>query len=434
MVESTFGEQFDSVIRHGNHNETNGIPIGPEVSRIFSEILFQEIDCQVISKLTDLKFDVDYSFRRYVDDVYIFTNNETVAQRIYDVYADTLVAFNLHANSSKSITINRPFLTEKSRLIFDATSKANSFFESFLEKNGNVNIQPKSIHSPWKLTKLFIDSLKALCSQSSANYDEIASFIIAMVTERVKKIVNNNLSEEDHSRKEDYLKALHILLDILYFMYSVAPSVGASYKLSTAIILTVRFTREHIPQSIDTICQQIYDLTIALFSDQFGKNDGENVAGFVRLEYLNVLLAIRELGNHYLIPEKVISTLFVDKRKLSYFTAMSCLFYIRNDLQYENIRKEIDAYIDYELSDLTDILESAEKAYLFLDAFSCPFISEEKKIIWIQKFQTVIQKPAIAKKDAKIFVQNYARQFWQVNWADVDLLNSLEKKELKQAY
>ena len=50
-VSSTFAQEFDSVIRHGNHNETNGIPIGPEVSRIFSEVLFQEIDRQVIAKL-----------------------------------------------------------------------------------------------------------------------------------------------------------------------------------------------------------------------------------------------------------------------------------------------------------------------------------------------------------------------------------------------
>lgn len=68
-VFSTFAQEFDGVIRHGNHNETNGIPIGPEVSRIFAEILFQEIDRRVMQELADLKFRQDYEFRRYVDDV-----------------------------------------------------------------------------------------------------------------------------------------------------------------------------------------------------------------------------------------------------------------------------------------------------------------------------------------------------------------------------
>lgn len=39
------------------------------MSRIFAEILFQEIDRRVMQELADLKFRQDYEFRRYVDDV-----------------------------------------------------------------------------------------------------------------------------------------------------------------------------------------------------------------------------------------------------------------------------------------------------------------------------------------------------------------------------
>ena len=77
---SSFGDDFDAVIRHGNDNETNGIPIGPEVSRLFSEIIFQKIDQQVIKNLSKigLNFNTDYVFRRYVDDVYIFGKDEVI--------------------------------------------------------------------------------------------------------------------------------------------------------------------------------------------------------------------------------------------------------------------------------------------------------------------------------------------------------------------
>ncbi|MEQ1666051.1 MAG: antiviral reverse transcriptase Drt3b, partial [Bdellovibrionales bacterium] len=107
-VSSTFAQEFDRVIRHGNHNETNGIPIGPEASRIFAEILFQEIDRLTIAKLKDFKFGDHYTFRRYVDDVFIYAENEQMATKVYEVYADVLVAFNLHANTAKSAIYKRP--------------------------------------------------------------------------------------------------------------------------------------------------------------------------------------------------------------------------------------------------------------------------------------------------------------------------------------
>ncbi len=66
-IDSTFAQEFDALIRHANHNETNGIPIGPEISRIFAEIIFQSIEKRVIDKLKrqkNLEFEVDYSLRR----------------------------------------------------------------------------------------------------------------------------------------------------------------------------------------------------------------------------------------------------------------------------------------------------------------------------------------------------------------------------------
>ena len=47
-----FGNDFDELIRMANHNETNGIVIGPEISRIFAEIIFQDVDFQVEARLS----------------------------------------------------------------------------------------------------------------------------------------------------------------------------------------------------------------------------------------------------------------------------------------------------------------------------------------------------------------------------------------------
>lgn len=433
-VSTTFAQEFDSVIRHGNHNETNGIPIGPEVSRIFSEIIFQEIDQQTIAKLKKIRFNIDYEFRRYVDDVFIFAKDEKTAKLVYDTYADVLVSFNLHANNAKSIRLARPFLTKKSRLIYEASHKTNEFFDKFLLQEGRLSLKPKRVFSSWRLTKSYIDSIKSLCSHGDVNYDEVSSFLISVITERIKKIVNDNVDKDDANSQQDYLNALQILLDVLFFFYSVAPSVSSSYKLSTSIILAIRFSRKNLPEHVDTLSQRIYDLTATYLADQCGRPDGEGVDGFIRLESLNVVLAVRELGDNYLLPEKTINDLFVKERELSYFTIVSCLFYIKAEPRYDNLRFKLLEAVTQKLNDLSDVFIDSEKAYLFLDMLSCPFISDQKKTNWLKALHAILAIPLPPKAQLNSFIANANHENWQINWTDVDLLNSLEKKELKQAY
>lgn len=218
QVSSTFAQDFDEAIRHGNHNETNGIPIGPEASRVFAEIIFQEVDRRVIAKLHDRKFGADYAFRRYVDDVFIFTPNEETAQHIYEVYSDVLLSFNLHANQAKSTSLRRPFLTAKSRLIYEAGKNTNDFLSKFLDESTTGSLYPKRIFSKWKLTKSYVDSIKSLCSASSSSYDDVASFLISVITERIKKLVNENLDNCDADLQNDYFAAIEVLADILFFI------------------------------------------------------------------------------------------------------------------------------------------------------------------------------------------------------------------------
>lgn len=433
-VSSTFAQEFDRVVRHGNHNETNGIPIGPEVSRVFAEILFQEIDRCAIQTLGDLTFGIDYAFRRYVDDVFIFARDENNARRVYDVYSDLLVGFNLHANTAKSTTIRRPFLTLKSRLIFEAGHQANDFFDKFLLQKDVSTLVPKKIFSRWKLTKSYIDSIKSLCSSSKSNYDEVASFLISVITERVKRLVNYIPDSDDTSDQTACVSALEVLLDVLFFLYSVAPSVGASYKLSTSLILALRFSKRHLPEHSTTVAQRIYDLAAVLLLEQRGVNHANGIDGFVHLEYLNIVLAVQELGSTYLLPPEVIEELFIKNKQLTYFTIVSCLFYVRDDSQYERIRKALLKAARKKLSDMSDILMNSEKTYLLLDLLSCPFVRDDQKKLWIKNLYKVLQKPQPNSAELTAFLVTMTQTHAHIDWRDIDLLNSLEKKELKQAY
>ncbi|WP_407501271.1 antiviral reverse transcriptase Drt3b [Acinetobacter baumannii] len=432
---SSFGDDFDFTIRHGNYNETNGIPIGPEISRIFAEIIFQKIDNIVISNLKkqDLNFDVEYSFRRYVDDVYIFAKEEEVASKIYSIYADTLMKFNLHTNTSKLSVQYRPFVSKKSILIHGASSLANIFFETCLMKNDFGQLKPKIIHSPWKVAKTFIDSIKNLCASNQVDYDEISSFIISSITERIKRLIN--IEEEIVADEiKSYFHVIKTFLEVSFFLYSVAPSVSSSYKLSTIIILLVRFTSIRLKVHEDEVCHKIYELTSQLLLDESQSQKINPVEGFVHLEFINILIATRELGSQYLIPESIIEGIFPKTKDLSYFSVTSCLFYIRDAEGFDNIRNTLNIYLNKKFEDLSDIATCSEKIHLLLDVLSCPYIALKLRKKWLKALGRKIGVSSMSEVDINKNLASLAQGYWQINWSDVDLLNSLEKKELKRAY
>lgn len=115
---STFENDFDDLMQHTNYNETNGIIVGPEISRIFAEIILQRIDVNVVNRLKHeqyaLRLGRDYEVRRYVDDHYIYANSKEHLQLILDVYKEELQFYKLFVNESKLEFYERPFISDVS--------------------------------------------------------------------------------------------------------------------------------------------------------------------------------------------------------------------------------------------------------------------------------------------------------------------------------
>lgn len=433
----TFADEFDGLMMYANHKETNGIVIGPEVSRVFAEIIFQEADVRTIGRLRDefnLVFGKDYTFRRYVDDVYIFTESAADADKVYDVYADVLLEFNLHANAAKRTIKSRPFVSDKTRVILAASELVNAFVDKFLDSvDGGRSLKPKQIYSPFRLTRSFVESIKVLCSYNNVTYDEVSAYLIAVLTERVKRLVAVEKSVEDASEAKNYRDALIVLLDTLFFIYEVSPSVGASYKFCTSIILSIGFAKNHISAHFPTIAQRVYELTEGILNGLEPRGHA-SVQGYLPLEVLNIVLAARELGNGFLLPINTVRKLFCSSPKHSYFSIVSCLFYIRNDSIYEELKKDLFVAAFGLLGDLKDVRTNGEKAYLLLDLLSCPFAPVKVRHRLLRAACTALSlgNPTNAELSTSLTAAlNYSAH---VNWMDVDLLSKLEKKELKRAY
>lgn len=115
--DGTFGAVWDSLMQKMNYNETNGIVIGPEFSRLFAEVILQYIDKCVENDLYEkgYKWNVDYECYRYVDDHFFFYNNKEVLEAARQSYAYHQNEYKMSISNEKTEDIDRPFITPISR-------------------------------------------------------------------------------------------------------------------------------------------------------------------------------------------------------------------------------------------------------------------------------------------------------------------------------
>jgi hypothetical protein len=435
-VYTTFADRFDALMRHANHAETNGIVIGPEVSRVFAEIIFQSVDVRAVQRVKErlsLEFDQDYTLRRYVDDVYIFARSKGDAKAIYDCFADVLLSFNLHANSLKSVGLERPFVTKKSMVINEANHAADEFFGRFLADVDGERLTPLEVRNTWRLSLSFIERIKSLCGQHQATYDDLSSYLISIVSERVKRLVNVADAEYVATNEMAYREATIVLVEVMYFFYSVAPSVNASYKLATSITVLTRFFSKHLKDHYPIVCQRIYDLTEDLIA-RGALSRASGVESLVNLEFLNVLLAQKECGRTFCFPEHLVADIFLVGNRPSYWQIIAGLYYVGSDSRYAALRAKLLIHVSDRLADLSTIDESSEQTHLLLDCLSCPHIDDRSKRLWISALYATKGRALPPGSEIDSFIAESSSWPWFIDWTDLDLLNSLEKKELKRAY
>ncbi len=94
----TFFNKIDKIIRSSQDDQTIGIPVGPDVSRVFAETVCTAIDLRFQDRC-----DVgEYSMIRHVDDVWIGTNSHLDAERVLWRYREAIREYELDINEGKT--------------------------------------------------------------------------------------------------------------------------------------------------------------------------------------------------------------------------------------------------------------------------------------------------------------------------------------------
>ena len=283
--DGSVGVLWDKMMQEMNYNETNGIVIGPECSRIFAEVIMQYVDQMVEQQLLikGYRNKVDYECYRYVDDYFFFYNSEAVkvdAEQLFQMY---LKEFKLSLSQEKNKTFERPFVTEitKAKIAIDDllnntvklyTNEPES--ELSLEEEMEQTEQDMSQEAEEPLLKVdrpkvtdclatdvyfclnatdFNKRFKVLVSANSVEPKDVLNYTIARLAIRLERalkkfdryyktlclaIVEPELvdlySQVEKKRKQlekDLSKYLFNILDSVFFLYANSKRINTTLKV-----------------------------------------------------------------------------------------------------------------------------------------------------------------------------------------------------------
>ncbi|MGF6648337.1 antiviral reverse transcriptase Drt3b [Paraburkholderia sp. GAS82] len=445
-VKNTFGSIFDSLMQRSNYNETAGIIIGPETSRIFSEIIFQTIDRNILSDLKKkgLENNVDYTIRRYVDDIFIFSTSEEISNEILKTTDTCLKAYKLNLNAGKTVKAARPFITEKSRALQLAKKSFSALVGRLTgEKDSScvdLSMPPKKIFNRRRLIVAFLTEVKSACIGSAAAYEMVSGYMISALSNLLISFVEGNRQyqfAEDES-KSNHVNFFLIVVELIFHFYTISPSQNGSVKICIIADLACGYADNKMEENSNEIKSLIYTLANSFFESSGFRKISKDNSDFALLEALNILTALKLLGRQYLVSRSVLQKIvdLSDDRKMSYFEITSLLFYIGDDLEksYKKIKERVLKEVDSILSNLSDLRINSEKIYLLLDILACPFVDDAKRKELTLRLLKLVRGKVPSNHEVLEKQKQLAKYRWFTSWNRAELLSTLEKKALLRTY
>lgn len=284
----SFEQQFDTIMQKSNYNETAGIVVGPEVSRIFAEIIFQRIDLELERRASEknLVSEKDYVVRRYVDDYYLFAKNIDTLNSLEDILADVLEEYKLFLNIEKREDIQRPFVTKISRVKHEV-SRVCDILESALTKPIEIDPnKPVIVSDAQKIGRQSLDALRFIGGS------ERTAFINAFseVFSAIGRIVTRLKEQEPRADQNEYISQeligrIKLINRILFYLlsvdYRVPPLIRTAFLIRQIVSLTKQLSA---PERKTINAHLAYELSQLLESNYLEKK------GPISLEITNTIL------------------------------------------------------------------------------------------------------------------------------------------------
>lgn len=437
---STFGGQFDALMQNLNHKETNGIVIGPEFSRIFAEIILQSIDVELITQLAkkfQLIHKVDYEIFRYVDDFFVFYNEESAQLKIFETLQEILKGKKLSINTAKIKHYQKPIITEITIAKERISTLLNEEIDPLCEMEPLTDPstpQKKKLVCAINANHLII-RYKAAIKEAGVTYGDLLNYTFAIIENKIEKLFKayTKSDKTDLDRKR-LSNAILAIMEFAFFAYSASPKVNHTIRICRMIATSVDFFHaQSLPYELKHLLfKYVHDNVMR----QLEKN---TMSAHREVENLYLLISLSQIGREYWLPVSVLLRHFLINEEegtgnyirpsgfMNHFSVTVLLSYIKDKVRYTKIKSFVEEHIIEKLEYMkAHCPNDAETLIMLLDLVVCPYISNVTKDTIGQIFG--LDATGLAS------VQS-ANDHWFTVWGDkFDLGKELDAKRSREVY
>lgn len=447
-----FENKFTSLMESANFGRNDGLVIGPEFSRVFAEIILQDIDNKVLKR--NICHRGNFDVRRYVDDYFLFYNDDIVGEHILSEFQSSLESVKLYLNESKISRHKAPFLTGITMAKKDIQDIFSSLFDTFdeskkrvppdIETEENTDSQAdqpedkitfiRFFKGPGVAANRLIRDIKSIVRSNDIEFENITGYFFTVIKNKIHEVYGYS-AKLDEAQQENVSKFLLVIIDVAFFVYSMDVRVRSTFLVSQISILCCRIAKLMIPAHGDEIVKKIQDEIIFTIKNKRSDKISSGV------EVLNLLIALREIsGDIDLVSEEDISKFIFsatteDISSANYFQIISILFYVKNNPLYAFLKKKIQNIVLGMLSTRRASIYS-ESAHLLLDLVRCPYLDKAFKIKMISSSYQLEFGSKPTSSETKLEYKSMSLHDWFVDWSDtgIKIERLLQKKELKTPY
>ncbi|CAI9122007.1 antiviral reverse transcriptase Drt3b [Brytella acorum] len=436
----TFGGRFDVLMQNLNHKETNGIVIGPEFSRIFAEIILQSVDAELITQLAEranLIHKIDYEIFRYVDDFFVFYNEDSAQLKIFETLQEILRSKKLSINTAKIKHYQKPIITEITIAKERISTLLNDEIDPVCKKEplDALSEPPKQKLVCAINANRLITRYKAAIKEAGVNYGDLLNYTFAIAENKIEKLFKAYVASDKSDRDRKCLSsALLAIVEFAFFAYSASPKVNHTIRLCRMITTSVGFLQaQGLPYELkhlffkyvhDNVMQQLEKNTMSVHRE---------------VESLYLLISLSQIGREYWLPVSVLLEHFLIKEEestgnyirpsgfMNHFSITILLSYIKDKVRYGKLKVFVEAHIIAKLDYMkVHCPNDAETLIMLLDLVVCPYISTTTKGIIGEIFGLTAESLASVQ---------FANDYWFTAWGDkFDLGKELDAKRSREVY
>jgi hypothetical protein len=436
-AKNTFENKFDKIMQQSNYNETNGILVGPEVSRLFAEIILSRIDQNVYEKLLkyELKKGKDYEIRRYIDDYFIYTNNEKISNKIKSILTKEIEYYKLYSNEKKCELNKTPFISDISVGKHEVRKLITSYIEAIFSKKeeGNeIDINANFVSTPYKAADEFIKQFQYIVKRNNLDYDVLSRDVVRHLLSEFKSALKTNL--KDRFEEEQYGNFLLFYMNVLFYVYSLGINVSSTFKVAQSIILIHKSLKKVSFAMRENVLSKMVSEIDFVMSIYLSKTDSKET----NINILNLLIAMSKLGDRYLLtPKDIYKILRIEDVKstsqLNYFEIVTIIYYIKDNPIYIDLKKKI-FHLTIAKFSVESPFTKSELFMLFFDLISCPFLNNDQK----RKLCRTVKYPSSNLSKLKLdeeIGKIYSKKHWFFNWDEnINMEAILKAKEWSRVY